>query len=190
MTTQRTPAAFVTESVLRPAMFLSREDIRRIYEGARDRAVAEARAALGPGVRLTVRGLVPSDLGETNEQWADQTGTTTNAFENTIIATQTIANERFCGIYGVLYTGDAQVVRVLRITVKSQIRAHWDLSPIISDDTRLDARTAYALSPFTIPQNTSVLIEQYLNIPVAAANAVEIAYLGVTVEKAGRTIDV
>ena len=193
MTTQQVPVPvnppFVTESVILPALFLSRENIRRLYVEARDRTVAEARAAMGASVRLIVRGMLPSDIGETNEQWADQTATTTNAYENTIIATQSVADQRFLGIYGLVYYGQ-QVVRAIRWTVKSRLMAHWDLSAIISDDTRLDARTAYALSPFTIPQNISVTIAQYVNLPAAVIYSTEIAYLGITVEKAGRTIDV
>ena len=180
---------YATESVIFPAILLSRESIQRIYQECRNRAINAARTGM-PGVRLTVRGLLPSDLGETNEIWSDQLTTTANAYQNSIIASQNIANERYIGIYGLTYIG-TQAVRALRWTVKATKIAVWDLTPILSDDVRLDARTGYTPAPFIVPQNIGVTVEQYpLGGVEAGIQAANIAYLGVVVEKAGRTIDV
>ena len=179
---------YVTESVIRPAALLTRDAIRAIYEDCRGKTLVAARQSLGPAVRLIVRQMLPTDLQETNNVWTDQTSGTDNGFENSIIANQVVANERFIGVYGAVYSG-TQAVSVVRFTVKSRILAYWDFSCIISDDERLESRTAYTLSPFVIPQNINVLIESYTRLAGGTAQSTEIAYQGIVVEKAGRTID-
>ena len=179
---------YVTESVIRPAALLTRDAVRAIYEDCRNKTLVAARQSLGPAVRLIVRSMLPSDLGETDNIWADQTSGTSSAYENSIINNQVIANERFVGVYGAVYSG-TQAVSVVRFTVKARILAYWDFSCIISGDERLESRTAYTLSPFVIPQNIAVTIESYTRLAGGSAQSTEIAYQGIVVEKAGRTID-
>lgn len=179
--------AVLTKSVLVPAIFLLPDEVRRARELAIQETVRVAEEGLR-GADVTVRDMLPSDLGETNEIWADQTGTTANAWENTHIASQSIANERFVGVYGLVNTSQDSRVVALRFTIGSALRAQWSLFPLDTDDQRIETRTGIALSPWVVKQNQQLTIEQYISGTPVRIGSTHIAYLGVTVEKVGRVL--
>lgn len=178
-----------TVSVLRPALFLPREEQQRLFENARQQLEIEAYKVLGASQNLVFRGLRPSDLGETNDVWAETIGTTANVYENSQITSQTIPDDTVVVLYGVHDLTDVQFVTSLRIRSGQGVRAEWDLFPIITDDKRLDARTAYALSPIIITKGINVDIQYYVRqgSPQTARGA-EIQILGMVAEKSGQII--
>ena len=182
-------ADHVTESVLRSARLLSDEEIRKRYRFTVEQTVKAARETLGPGVKITTRDLLATDLAETNNIWSGQTGSTASAFENSIIANQAIANEAFVGLYGVLNLSTVNSVSHNRITVGGKKVAQWSLFQIIGGDESGDVRvrTGIAGAPIIISQNITVLIENYVRV---ATEGYELVYLGVVAEKAGKTIDI
>lgn len=188
---QEARSRVITYSVLEPVAVLSDAERRAIREAALDSALVAAKNGLkGSNIKLTVRDLFPSDLGETNEQWADQTGTSANVWENSIIASETVADERFIAIYGVLDNSEIRgILAGLRFTFGRAIRAQWSLFKLASDDNRIEGRTAYARSPIVLTQNTPFTIEMYLSgTLVSTSQSVSLHYLGYVVEKSGKVI--
>ena len=174
----------LSKSVVISGVWFTPEMAHKLVNDTIDKVVEAARGDM-KGADLIVRDLLPTDLAETNNIWADATGATVNVFENSMIATQAIANERFVGIYGVLDTSTIQAVSVMRWTVAGAIVAIWSLQNLLSEDASIKARTGFVMTPLVVRQNQQVTREDYVRV---YSSSTEIALLGITVEKSGRTM--
>lgn len=131
--------------------------------------------------KLITRDLTPTDLGLTNEVWLDLTGGTENAWENSNIASKTIADERFIAITGVIDASDEPAVSALRFTVGGAKVARFSLDRI--NDQKV--REGISLSPIIITQNQPVTMEFYVKNMNAQT---EIKLVGIVCEKSGKTL--
>lgn len=177
----------VLESILEPHFWLSQQEIQRRIQDCIELTVEKASKDISGA--LVARDLLPSDLGETNEIWTEQLSTTANAWENGIIASQSIPDQVFVGIYGLVDTSDPQMAAGLRFTVGTGRRLQISLFNLLSEDKSLRARTGFLRSPLVISQNQAITIDQYVRAATPqAAYSVEIAWLGVAVEVVGRRL--
>jgi hypothetical protein len=177
------------ESITLPAWSLTKEERLSLYITAKGRLIQEAQSRLHKG-DLIVRALRPTDLGETNDVWAETVTATGNAWEASQIADQQIPDEVMVCLYGLIDTSDPQAVTGVRITAGAGLRAEWDMFPIIgSDPHNLELRTMYAQSPVIISPNMTVKIEYYVRAfsPQVILGA-EIVLMGLTAEYVGRTL--
>ncbi len=131
--------------------------------------------------KLITRDLEPSDLGLTNEVWYETTGATANTWENSDIASKTIADERLVAITGVVDASEGTPVSALRFTVGSSKVAQWNLDRI----SKTLEREGVTLSPIIITPNQVVTIEHYVKV---AGSGTEIGFVGVVCEKVGKTL--
>jgi len=178
----------LVQSKLVPAAFLTPQRMEALSDAALSAALAKAKADM-KGVMFTARAMLPSDLGETNEIWADQTGGSGNARENSIIAAQAVADDTWVGIYGLIDTSAAQYISYIEWSIGSGVRARWSVFDYWSEDTRIEARTAYALNPIVITKSIAATIVYYIMGAAGTSQSTHIAYLGWVVEKAGTIIN-
>jgi len=129
-----------------------------------------------PRSELTVRELRPEDLGLSNPEW---TFSITGSQWNTLVNSNTIADNRFVGIYGVRYaqTG-GQSVSQLKVTRAGKTVRYYHIQGV----SYLENQTAYFDDPVSVDQNTTVTIEGY---GTATASAEKLVLLGLVVEKKG-----
>jgi hypothetical protein len=142
-----------------------------------------------PTERLISRSIVPTDLALTNARWTETSGTSANAFTNTSISSNTVADDRYVGIWGVrLFTpmstvdNDASLaaleqmqypISILRIDVGGTRVAQWDLYPLMSIQIDLAESHAFrpisglTLTPVLIGPNKSVTISEYVTVSTA-----------------------
>lgn len=179
-----------TVSVLRAARFLEPGEIQRLFDVAQQQLEESAYASLGPTQPIVIRGLRPSDLGETNDIWAETVTAVANAYQNSQIANQTIPDDTVVCLYGIVDTSEPQMVTSLRVRSGQGTRAEWDMFPIISNDTRIESRTAYATSPVIITKGINVTIQYYVRqASPQVVSGVEIVILGLVAEKIGKVIE-
>jgi len=155
------------------------------------------------GAKLTVRDLVPTDLGLTNNEWTETTGATDNQWEDTSIADQTIDDDRFVVLWGCRFITLHQVSNVpappisaLRIDVGGGLVAQWDLYPIVNSYT-INTGTAagekaairpiagITESPIIITQGIAVTIRRYV---IETATTYKLAFDGAVAEKEGKVL--
>jgi hypothetical protein len=186
--------AVQTESIVRPRHELSVGHIEAIYTQAQDQLVNEFYRAQGdPNVPTIVRNLLPSDLNESNNIWAETVTATGSAYQDSQVAGQNIPDDTAIVMFGLIDTSDPQAVTQLRISSGQGVRAIWDLFPIIGSDPNLsggvECRTMYAMTPIIITQNMNIKIEYYVrpSSPQVIRGA-EIAILGLVAEKVGKNI--
>jgi len=182
-----------TESILRPAWTLSKKFIMDQYAVAVEQVAMTWKSVVAPDDptrEFIIRTLKPSDLGETNEVWNDTVTAVGNAFQNSMIASQNIADDTVIGIYGLVDLTEHQSVSYVRISVGAGIRGEWDLHPFLGTPSDNPIyRTGYAMTPIIATQNTNILIEQYpINASPQVVKSSYIVYLGITAEPAGKNI--
>ncbi len=171
-------AKLVPQTQLSPEMMM----------GLRNAALKSAVDAAAEAERrdsLTSRALLATDLGETNNLWGGQTGSSGNTWENSIIASQAIADDTWIGIYGLIDTSAGPFISAIRWDVGAGKRSQWSVDDYFTDDERQEARTAFALSPIVITKRQSVTIEFYVRGTGGTNKSVQIAYMGWVVEKGG-----
>lgn len=176
-------------SVLRPAWTLSATDIDNIYLQTVTKVSRAWQEVVDDGDYI-VRATRPSDLGETNEVWAETVTAAGNAYQDSQIATQQISDNIVVGLYGLVDLSEYQFVSSVRITAGAGRRAEWDLFPFLgTPSTDLRLRTGYADTPVIITQNINITVAYYvINFSPQAIRGVEIPILGVTAEKVGLTL--
>ena len=157
---------------------------------------------LGAETKLITRDLTPTDLGLTNEEWTDTTGSTDNDYENHVIAggsTYTIANRVFVVIWGVRNLTPAtgagtQVVTRFRVTVGGSRVAEWSLmgtwqyqSPDTTEAAVIKPLAAIADDPIFVEQNLELKLEQYVT---TTSGDFRIALEGAVCEPSGLTLHI
>ena len=179
------------ESVVRPAWSLSVDRIDDLYLGAKQKLEEYADNVLGAGVEYHVRAVVPSDLGETNDIWAETVTATGSAYQDSQIASQQISDDVGVCFLGLVDTSDPQVVTAVRIQAGNSVRAQWDLFPILgSDPQNLPHRTVYAMNPVILTRRMVLTVRYYVRaFSPQVVSGVELALLGLIVEKAGTVIE-
>lgn len=172
----------VLQSVLTPIRNMAPERLDALQQEALAKLLEIAETDLrGPEKRLILRDLMPTDLGLSNESWFETTGGTPNAFEDSEIASKTIADQRFIVIWGLIDASEAIAVSALRFTVGSSKVALWSLDKLAMDPNR----QGVALSPIFISQNTPITIEHYVKV---ANEGTELIFVGAVCEKEGKTL--
>ena len=106
----------LTESVVRPANQLHVGHIEDIYNQAREAVYSAHLQAMGVDGNYIVRQLLPSDLNESNEVWAETVTASGSAYQNSAVADQIIPDDTTVCMYGLIDTSDPQAVTQLRVT--------------------------------------------------------------------------
>lgn len=138
----------------------------------RERAIQLAVQQLGlPESELTIRSLIPQDLGLTT--WSLNLAAV--GWNNGVINTN-IADNRFCCITGVSYSGSA--CEQIRIRVGASTVAQFSIQqvPMITTTHHID------ISPVLAQQNLPISVDAYAS---AISATDEVIFSGVTIERAG-----
>jgi len=141
----------------------------------RERAIALAKQQLGlPESELTVRSLIPSDLGLTT--WSLNLAAV--GWNSGVINTA-IADNRFCCITGVSYAGTS--AESIRVRVGASTVANFNIERIagITTTHHID------IAPILAQQNLPVVIDVYASVISATDNVI---LVGTTVEKRGMVL--
>lgn len=183
----------MTESVVRPANQLHIGHIEDIYNQAREALYSAHVSAMGGEGSYIIRQLLPSDLNESNEVWAETVSNTGSAYQDSQIAGQNVKDDKTVCLYGLIDTSDPQAVTQVRVTSGQGVRAIWDLFPIIGADPAVSGsvicRTMYAMTPVIITRNINVKIEYYVRaFSPQVTRGVEIAILGLVIENSGLNV--
>ena len=142
----------------------------------RERAIALAQKQLGlPIEELTVRSLIPQDLGLTT--WSLNLANT-NAWNNGVINT-VVADNRFLCITGVSYAGTS--AESVRVRVGASTVANFNIERIagITTTHHID------ITPILAQQNLPVSVDVYASVVSATDNVI---LVGTTVEKRGMVL--
>ena len=185
----------ITESVVRPANQLDVGVIEDIYNGAREALYAAHIDVMGGDNNYIVRQLLPSDLNESNEVWAETVTASGSSYQDSQVASQTIPDDSSVCLYGLVDTSDPQAVTQIRVTSGQSVRAVWDLFPIIGSNPSISGdivcRTMYAMAPVIITKNINVKIEYYVRaFSPQVIRGAEIAILGLVIENSGKNVQV
>lgn len=183
----------LTESVVRPADQLSIETIDDIYNNAREALYAAHVRSMAEDNNYIIRQLLPSDLNESNEVWAETVTAAGSAYQDSQIANQNIPDDTSVCLYGLIDTSDPQPVTQIRITTGQGVRAIWDLFPIIGTSPNVSGgivcRTMYAMTPVIITRNMNITIEYYVRaFSPQVIRGAEIALVGLVCEGSGKNI--
>ncbi len=139
----------------------------------REKAIFLAQQQLGlPESELTVRSLIPQDLGLTT--WSLNLANA-GAWNNGVINT-TIADNRFCCITGVSYTGTAAESVRVRVGASTVAQFSIEMVPGITTTSHID------ITPILAQQNLPVIVDVYASAISATDNVI---LEGVTVERRG-----
>lgn len=113
------------------------------------------------------------------EDWGCVTGTTANAYET--MAADTMADQRWIGIYGVKVDEDALSCTALKFNIGGADRVIWQLQALNEDD----GFVGFCPSGVIIPQNDPYTISRWVRI---ASTSTHIVLKGVVVEPRGKLI--
>ena len=178
------------ESVLHPALFLSKSEILRRYEAARAATALAFAALMGDEMPMVIRALRPSDLGETNDIWAETVTAAANAYQDSQVADQNIPDDTAVCLYGLMDTSDPQMVTAVRVKGGQGLQVEWDLFPLIHNDPRPEARTGYAAIPLVITSGLNISVSYYIRqASPQTISGVEIVLLGLVAEKKGKILE-
>jgi len=112
------------------------------------------------------------------EDWGCLTGTTANAYET--MATGTMGDQRFLGIFGVKVS-DILAVTALKFSIGNADRAIWQLQQLSEEDSYI----GFAPTGIIIPAATVYTISRYVR---NVSNVANIVLKGVIVEPRGQVI--
>ncbi len=180
--------AQVFQSALKSAAFMTPPEIERLEQGALQGALGEAGKDPRMSGELHSRALMPSDLGETNEIWGWQTGSSGNVWENSLIDNQALNDNVVVAIYGLVDTSHGHYVAGIRINAGSARRYQMSTYDYFTDDMRIEARTAYMQVPIIITKEQSVTISYYILGAGGRNQSLQIAWKGWVLEKPGVTL--
>lgn len=190
------------ESILLRVDELRPERVDSIRRVAKDRVFLVARKAY-PTKPLVVRDMTAQDLGQTNIEWTDTTGSGADAWEDHIVAggtTYTIADGRFVAITGCrvmeINIPGTLPVTAFRFSVGGARVAMWDLYKLYPA-TALGITLANVVggvpnlggiteSPIIVSEGIEIKIEQWV---ATASTAFVIAIEGVTCELQGKILN-
>lgn len=186
-----------TMSVLRNADHMRPERIDGILKRTLNKLVEVAQEDM-PGVNITVRDLVPSDMpNQTNNEWTEASGSGDNAWTDMALIDGTgIADETFIAIYGCQFISGHSTPPItgLRIEVGASRVAQWSLYSISRDytltssgATQHTAPLGITENPIIIRQNQTLLVQEYVT---ETTITYRLAFFGFVAEKAGKTIAV
>jgi len=169
------------QSVLVPLHLMPEQRIADLRDGYIKLVVETALAGTKARKLLDVRDLLPSDIGLTNEVWYERTGSSKNTWENSAIASKTIADGRWICIWGVTDNSEVPSVSALRFDVGGSKVALWHLDKL----NGLEHKAAIALSPVIVSEGISLTIEHYVKV---ASSQTELIYDGCVVEVSGKKL--
>jgi len=186
--------AFEVESILRRLDEVKPERVEGIIKATARQLEEVARRDLG-GARLVIRSLMPTDLGLTNEEWTEASGTD-NTWAETTIADATIDDNTFIAIYGCRFASLPAAdppISAIRFTVGSAVKAIWNLYPLwvpyvvtTSGAAAYHAIAGIAETPIIVTQKIALTIEEFV---VEATTNYKLAFDGLVVEKEGQKIN-
>tara|TARA_Y100000034_G_scaffold134970_2_gene205063 strand:+ start:539 stop:1066 length:528 start_codon:yes stop_codon:yes gene_type:complete len=170
------------------------ENIHALRMSAIDQVEEVAQKAMGMDVVLTTRDLQPADLGYTNQEFTETSGSD-NTWADTTISSKSIADETFVAIFGIqmLVPGAiSTVITGLRFVIGGGRVAQLSLYGIQQNHTPDDTEatlhrpvSGYLLSPIILTQNSVLTIQEYT---VTATTAYTPVFEGVVVEREGKLI--
>lgn len=141
----------------------------------RERAIALAKQQLGlPESELTVRGLIPQDLGLVT--WSLNLAAV--GWNSGVINTN-IADNRFCCITGVSYAGTS--AEQVRVRVGASTVANFNIERIAGITTT----HSIDIAPILAQQNLPVVVDVFASVISATDNVI---LTGITVEKRGMVL--
>ncbi|MDP2665188.1 MAG: hypothetical protein Q8P23_00870 [bacterium] len=199
------PDVVTTVSALIPTQFLPQSTIEEVIALTQKTLVDEALRGFPVGTKVTLRDLLPSDLGLTNQEWTE-TSSTDNTFTAMAVSAKSIADETYVAIYGMgiltvtLLTADLIAkppVSAIRWTVGASKVAQWSIYPLWKNTayitTTSGATAAFtdplygiAQSPIIIGKNGVVTMEMY---NIEASIVFKPIVLGFVCEKQGKTFN-
>lgn len=183
-----------TRSVIIPSDRMPAGAIHSLRMSAIEQVEEVAARAMGQGTTLTTRDLQPEDIGYTNQEFTETSGTD-NSWTDTDISSKSIADETFLVIWGVqmLIPGTVQLpISAIRFVIGGGRVAQLSLygmqqphSPDAAEAGIFRPITGMFLSPIVITQNSVLTIQEY---NVIASTAYQMVFEGVAVEREGKLI--
>lgn len=183
------------------SLLLARDEIRpetldSIRNACASGAVAKAAQLFGEGQALTVRDLNATDMSYTNNVFTETSNATTNAWNAMAFGAFTIATGTVIGIYGLKLSCilDATIkflpISAVRLEVGGARVAQWIVQQLdqASNNATASPMRGYmgvTKSPIIVGEDMSVTIYEYTR---TASTVYTPVWLGVTVEKEGRTL--
>jgi hypothetical protein len=143
---------------------------------------------LGPD-GLILRELRPEDIGASSADFYTGVGATT---WTDIISSQTIADNRFVGINGIMLQDTPgtsafglevePAISQVKITRKGSVTRYWVVKPVWA----FESRVGYCDDPITVDQNTTLTVSAWAR---TASSLKGFTLLGAVVEKRGLLIN-
>jgi len=180
-------------SILTPKDEIPVERLDGIKSAAIRMLLQKAEEAL-PGKKLVIRDLTPQDLGLTNNEWTETSGSTDNAWDDISVANKTIEDNRFVAIVGcrVLSGHTTPPISALKFTVGGSEVARWEVTKAFNTYTlttsgavQHENPVCYTEGPIIITQNMSLTISEYV---IETATAYKLAFIGYVCEPEGKTL--
>lgn len=147
--------------------------------------MSKAKSELGLSQNeLVLRGLRPEDIGASSPDF--YFGLDSAAW-STLISSQTVNDNRFVGINGVVIgpetaLGGTSMVSQLKITRKGSVARYWNTQPIHG----FEGKIGYTDDPVTVDQNTTLTVDAWAR---TAGSIENFSLLGAVVEKRGLLIN-
>jgi hypothetical protein len=170
-----------TKSVLVPTDLLPSQEISLLIKNHIEATEVRARKDL-PTARLVTRDLMPSDVGLSSEIWYETTGSSRNTWEDSDIASKSIADDTYVCIWGVTILSEDPAVSAIRIVVGDARKAQWTLDKILEHQVKV----GIALSPVIISRNMTITVQHYVKV---ASAGFEMSLDGIVVEKEAITLN-
>jgi len=183
-----------TRSVIIPSDRMPVGAVHSLRMSAIEQVEDVAQRSLGQGVTLTTRDLQPADIGYSNQQFTETSGTD-NTWSDTTISAKSIADETFLVIWGVqmIIPGIVELpISAIRFVIGGGRVAQLSLygmqqphTPDAAEAGIFRPITGMFLSPIVITQNSVLTIQEY---NVTATTAYQMVFEGVAVEREGKLI--
>ena len=172
-------------SILTPEYLLTRETVEGIIFSALEELgqVAREESKAQP---LAMRDLAPADLGFPNQAWNEQTGTTTSAYEASQISADTMADDTWVVIWGLMDNSDNQVASLLRMDIGGARVVQWELNRLWSSGN--PSRVGITINPVIITKNKEMTANLYIKQGAGRNGSIELVYLGAVAEIEGTTL--
>ena len=174
-------------SVLVPAEFLGEDQKSAMIYAAEEQVALAAKKHLSE-FALTLRDLIPTDLGMSNDAWNETHTATDNAYQDSAISSKSVGDEKFIVVYGVQDFSTHNVISKVRFDVGGSKVAQIDLSKLWAPGS---SRTGFLLGPLIFTQNAVVTMEVYPRQGASADGGVfssQIQLLGILCERDGTSL--
>ncbi len=152
------------------------------YNKCCNEILRRAQEQLGlPREEIILRDLRSDDLGITGKWYFSVTST---LGWNTLVNTQTIADNRFICISGIFTEESTPTIHTIKITRAGSVARWWNVQRVgLQDDNEL-----HVDDPIIVDQNQTITIEGYNGL-VATTTTEEIGFIGCVAEKRGLVIN-